>query len=827
MQTRTKVDPAVLRRLLAVCLLGGSALALAQAPAPAPVSVPAVTPVLASPPDSPADQLRLAEGLLGRQFYDLARQELQRFLDAYPNDPAAAKAMLLLIESLRAEGKTDDIVAAVDRFRERWPTHEKIPALLLLKSDTLMRKQDWPGAQVSLQLVLASADTAAQEAATYYLGQIHVRRGEADKAGPLFARLAALPIGEGTPYRAHAKLATAALAQQKGDAAAAVAAYRDLAQVKTVPAVVREEALYRLAELAFFKGEFREANSGYEQLLAEFPGGVWTREARRRRAWSCFYLQEYARAAELAAEWKQANQDDARGELSYLYGAALVGACRYADALPVFRGMLARPDLPDEYRRLSRYQVAGCLLALEKFADVLPEAVAFLKDYPKAPEKADVGYFAAEATLRAGDTAQTIQYLQQALDAAPGGWAFLDSAAARLTDTLKKANRAKEAAAVYRMLAGREGVANPARMLLAAASLEEAQGDAVAATADLQRVRERFAAATGEYREATLALARLHADQGRFADAAALVQDLIKREQGQDQSRLQLFSGYLAYLQQKLPEAETQFRQVVVAAGSDAAVVAEANYYLAATLLEMKREPEALTVFAAVLKLPDTVRPHVPEPFLERLLRLFFVNGKLEECEAVSCSLLTAANPALALRARLMLARTLFARNRKAEARVALEQLVTQLDADKAAPAVALRREVLSILGELFLAEGQNDRAVNAFQGCLAGAVGGGEYAVRARCGLAQIFLQEGHANQALQQATAAFVLGNDPVYSPRAMVLAMQILVQQGKSTEALTTWKELATRFPAVAEARKSEPVVAALLARPPATLPAVGKP
>jgi tetratricopeptide (TPR) repeat protein len=479
--------------------------------------------------------------------------------------------------------------------------------------------------------------------------------------------------------------------------------------------------------------------------------------------------------------------------------------------------MLGRQELPDEYRRLARYQVLCCLLALEKTDEALQEAQAFLRDYPKAAERADVSYFAADAAIRKGDAALAVQQLRQALDTAPGGWMFLEAAATRLTDTLKKDNQAKEAAAVYRMLAGRAGITQPSRMLLNAANLEETRGDVPAAMADLQRLREQFAAVATDYREATLRLARLHADQSRFAEAAALIQDLVKREQGQDQNRLRLFSAYLAYLEQKLPDAESQFRQVLAVAGLDPAVAAEANYYLAATLLEMNREPEALTLFAAVLKLPDAVRPHVPDVFLDRLVKLFFAQGQMAECEAICRRLTASANPALGLRARLMLGRVLFGQNRKAEAKTVLEQLVGQLEADGTATAAALRRDVLAVLGDVYRADGQNDQAVNAFQACLAGPGGSGEYAAGARCGLAQIFLQEGRANQALQQATAAFVMGNDPVYAPQAMLLAIQILVKQGKHAEALTTWKELAIRFPAVAEARKGEPLVAALLARP----------
>ena len=91
------------------------------------------------------------------------------------------------------------------------------------------------------------------------------------------------------------------------------------------------------------------------------------------------------------------------------------------------------------------------------------------------------------------------------------------------------------------------------------------------------------------------------------------------------------------------------------------------------------------------------------------------------------------------------------------------------------------------------------------------------ESAVRARWGLAKILKSEGRVKRALRYAVEAFVLvlGDDPVYTPRAMLIALEIYVTQGSMADAWTTWRELQARFAAFAEQNRDNPSVTKLLA------------
>lgn len=786
-----------------------------RAAAPAPAATAAA-----------AEQMRLAEGLISRNFQDLARQELERFLTQYPADPLAPRAALLLIESLRHDNKFDEALQRIEQFKGSWPDSQNLATLLLLKGEILLGRRDSAAAQKCFEELATAPATATREAALYYLGHVAAQKGDTAQALAILDKLGREPVTAESPFRASARSAAAALRQQQGDFAGAETGYRGVADEKAAPRALREEACYRLAELIVLRNAFADAVKAYDTLLVEFPDGAWSKDGRRRRAWALFQARDYARAAEQAQDWIRRYGDAGAEEMLYLCAASLAGAGRHPEAVAQFRALLTRPALPESLRKPTRVQLVYALLLLGKPDEVVAESDAFLRDYAKAPETADLRYFKGEAAFQKGDCAGAVGELRQAIDASVGAWPFLETASARLVECLRKLNRVKEAAAVYRFLAGRAGVPNRADLLLRAAELERSAGDLDAAIQDLTKLRETCAAAVAEFRTGSLRLAGIFAEQGATDRAAAVVADLQKRDTGADRTRLQVFSGYLLFLERKLPQAEQALRAAAQAPGGDTAATAEAKFYLAVVLLEMNRVAEGLVLFAEVLKLPDDRRPAFSDALLLRLERLFFVYGQLDASETLCRRLVASANVAVADRARLHLVSLLLARNQRAEARRTAEELLKAVEGRNpdGGAGDGLREDVLSVLGEICWIEGQNDQAVSLFTECLKKPAGPPEAMVRARWGMAEVMYAEKQPAQALKQAVSAFILGDDPVYSPRAMLLAVRILQEQGRTAEALTTWKELAARFPAFAEARKGEPWAAGLQSppAPPAMVP-----
>ena len=789
----------------------------------AAVSTGTVLAQSAPPPVDPAaEKIRLAEGLLSRNFTDLARAELEKFLQANPDHELAPQATQLLVECLRVGGKKAEAIQGVDRFLLRWPRHAKAQTMSLLKCELLIDLGRTADARQLLAELAAKPDaSSAREAATYYLAQAEAKDGRIDAALALLAKLSVLPLTADTAFRACAVLGEGVLRQQLGDWNGAQLSYRKLADAPAAPAAMRAEAAYRLAEAAFLQGNQAQALERYDRMLQEFPGSLWVPEAARRRIWTLFNLKEYTRAVaaaeDLGAQYGEGCLDDAL----CVKGLSLVALSRLADASAVLEKLLARTTLSPDVRRLVRCRQVYCLAGTDKWPEALAAAEAFLAEYPKTPEKPDVQYLKGEALFRQEKWADAAASFRQALDGFAGDWPFLEPCAERFGNCLVKQGKTRTAAAaVYRSLAGRAEVPRRPAKLLRAGELEREDGRLDEAAHDFQRLRTEFAG-TPEARQATRRLAEIETERKRYDRAEALVLELLKMPEEQ-MGRLLLFAGFLNYLQKKYPEAEQELNHACAELKSDPSGLAEARFYLACVLLDQQREAEALALFGELLSLPEAVRPRLSPELLFRLEQLYFDRGLLVEGEK-ACGMLRA-NPDAAVRdrAQLVSARLLLAQGQDDQALALLKDLQQPSPPRAAAAEAGVRAAALSMLGEWAARNGQHDRAVAAFLESLKLDGGGGAGAARARWGIAQIFFREGRLQQAQEQAVSAFVLGDDPAYTPKTMYLAVQILVAMKNPAEALTTWRELMARYPAFAETKKNDQLVRDLeaAAAPPAT-------
>jgi tetratricopeptide (TPR) repeat protein len=149
-----------------------------------------------------------------------------------------------------------------------------------------------------------------------------------------------------------------------------------------------------------------------------------------------------------------------------------------------------------------------------------------------------------------------------------------------------------------------------------------------------------------------------------------------------------------------------------------------------------------------------------------------------------------------------------------------LEELLRRLNAGElrfADPANApMKEEVRAVLGEVYYRLGKNDMAVEAMEACLASDKLDLSFKTRARWVLAEVFLKEGHATEALPYAARCFMLASDDVYSPRGMHATIRAFLKLGKEENALNTWEDLKTRYPAYAEQVRGDPRIAAVVAK-----------
>jgi tetratricopeptide (TPR) repeat protein len=751
--------------------------------------------------DRAEDRFRFAEGLLARRFHDLAETQLRSFLEQHRDHSLAPRAALRLVECLRAQDRSADALAAIRDFEGWWPEHDLLPRLNLLRGQILLDQGHLGDARKALEQSLAAPEPALHEAAQYFLARTLTRQGRSQEALNLFRELAGRPFAEDAVYRPYALFSVASALQAAGQYGEAGEAFGRLAGSPLVPDSLREEAAYRVAEMALLQGEFARAVELCDSVLAAYPDGRFVREVLKRKGWALFAQGRYTEAVDVLARCREAGTVRDH-QVEYLYGAGLVALKMYEEALPILKSLYLDEKVSVHYRELASFQAVCCRLHTGDFLRAVGESAKFVNLFPDSRHVHEVLYFGGEAAYRLEDYTRARELLEKAMARAPADWNERVEAGRRLAECLEKLKSPAEAAAVYERLASWSSDDTAAYYtVLAGERLQEAgQRDRAVAVFESVLANTPGAPAASV---ATRRLGDLYAAERDYVRAEALTRRLLEvEESGPGRDRLLLFLGYLCFRQGRHSEAETFLRQAIEQAAADDVEV-EARYFLGGTLLDQGRDEEALAVFAEVLSRPDTERPDFDESLLFRLEALYFSQARYEISERICRWLINWRDAEVVRRARLRLAEILIARKEFSGAAAALEPL----EKDVADPGP----EVQSLLAEVHLLLGHRDRAVTGFEAAVAAAEAGSEAAVRAHWGLARILTDEGVLNRALEHAAHAFVLGRHPRYTPRAMVLAITCLVRQDKTEEARQTWEELRVRFPsAAAEARRDPELV-----------------
>ena len=782
---------------------------------PAPPAPVTAAPAAAGPVDAgdPQAQFQLADGLLRRRFLDMAETEFRTFLEHYADHALAPAASYGLIQCLRGQDRNDEAVARIQAFRTRWPQDPLGRRLTLIQGDILLQKQQDADAAQCFKALLEDADIGTREAAEYFLAQCQEKLGDAPTAAATFARLAGSPFVPESPYRAYAALAAAA-GREGTDAAAAAALFDRLGQEPNVPADVRDEALFRRTRLAFAAKDWEATIARGGRLIALAPTSAFAAPVARLRVRAAIEASRPDQALALIKEWRQI-QPAPDPELDYLEGAALLTKEDFAAALACFDRVTAASEGRPEYLRMALHGRIGCLLRLGRYAEVAAPAQDFLTRYPDDEHVPDILYFQGVASQEAGQLEAAATALNRALaaTAARRDWPHFDDACIRLASAYEKTGKLREAAASYHKLAAGKDADTAVRLLLQAAEWLQRGGDGDGAVAEYRVALGQAGKGTPERRIAALRLARLLSEQEKHADAEAVLKQFLDDAPDPQRPEAMLMLGFTQFRQGRSDDAIATFR-ALLAANPSPKLAAEVRYMLAVTLLESGKSDEALTLFTELWQLPPELRPSFTQPVLAKLQEISFQRNQFEISERIGRHLMETGTGQEAWTARLRLAETLTALGKLDEARTLLDDAIAKGKAGgDAAPTQAVVLEAWSLLGEAALTANDNGRAFHAFENSLAGSGASAQTTVRSRWGKAVILSREGRNAEALRHAISAYIIGNDTRYTPRAMLLAVELLVKQNRLPDARATWQELPRRFPAVAEQNKTQPFVQTL--------------
>jgi len=275
--------------------------------------------------------------------------------------------------------------------------------------------KDYMRAIEELTAARPTIDSAEQQGeADYLLGESYYHLDQFDKARVQYeAFLANFPDHKLTNEVTYA-LGWALLKQKQFAGAARV-----FARLSHGMDALSHAALYRKGVAEKLAGNRGEALRSFTQVYTDRPRGEYADNALYDAGLLHF---EESKLSEAKGFFERMLSDyptsDVRAEAYQMLGECLLSESNFEAARSAFAQALAQAQAPFEVKVTSAYQVAWCLLKLDRFKDAAEHFSRFLAEYPGHPRSDEATYWLAESDYRAGDYRSSLKHYKAVAESA-------------------------------------------------------------------------------------------------------------------------------------------------------------------------------------------------------------------------------------------------------------------------------------------------------------------------------------------------------------------------------------------------------------------------
>lgn len=740
------------------------------------------------------EQMRFADGIYLRGFYETALTEYIALIRDNPGSPHEVAALYRIGECYRQLGNQAGAERFYKRVAQEFPQSPQAPRAELRRAEIAIADQQYAAAQAiltTLQTRDATPETAA--AAGYYLGYSRLKNNDAAGADAAFRQV--LADFADSPYASYAALDLAALHAKDKTPAAQMTTWYEQAVAAAPTLAAKAEALFRWGDWAYRNEDYQQAADTLQALLLELPDQPRARDAWLAAGWSLYFLERTPEAMELAEKLAHDAPDANLAAAGvYLRANCLRKLNRDGEALADYETVVR--DYPrTDYAARAAYEIMVTRFKRGEYDKVLVVAPV----QPAKEQAADVLWMRAEAERNLGrlDDARghyeaLVKEFPRAAQAVP--------ALLRLGEMARAAGRQSEAAAWFQRVAQDYPKNEAAAEALKAAALANLRaGDPKAALAgwDDLLARSPTGAAAAEARlQKALVLIELKKPKDALALLDALVADAPA---GASIAAAQYWRGVLLAEQEKWSAAEAALR-ACLAAGPEPQTASLARLRLAVALQRLQRLDEAADQLAPLLAQPDMVADN--PALIEWLIRRSFEQG--DDARALEAA------TALAQHAREASWRQIgwhWAGTSQTQLGREKEALASYRKAVAEPARTREGTEAQLLLAELELKNGAHEKAEAAFTAAGEAAAGEDTLDLRARAyfGLAETAEAAGQLDKAARHFMSVAVLYDDPQWTPQSLYRASQLFGKLGKKAEQESTRRELLQRYPDSSFARQ----------------------
>jgi len=742
------------------------------------------------------EQMRFADGIYLRGFYESAVGEYLLLLRDYPGSKNEAAALYRTGECYRQMGN----LAGAERFYKRvvteYPEGKPVPRTSLRRAEIALAEDRPEDAKDLLKALLkGKADVETKAAATYQLGSSYLKADQLRSAVSTYKSL--LKDYPDSPYAAYAALDVAAVQASKKSSAAQMKAWFEQAVRTAGTPSVKAEALFRWGDWAYRQKQYQEAVDTLQTLLLELPDEPRAQDAMLATAWSYYYLDRTAEAMELAEQMIAAARDPetaASGE--YLRANCLRKMNRDGEALQAYQAVNQNYS-GTPFAERAAYEIMVTHFKRGQFEKALVAAPA----KPAPANEVDVLWMRAESERNLGrDDLARGRY--QTLTTDYSGTDQAASSLLRLGEMAREAGRLDEASEWFRQMA-KTYPENPAvsEAWKASALVRLQTGDAKGSLKDWDQVLE--TQADGDSRdEAQLQKGLVLIELKKFAPALKALDQLIEQSpKGKQAARAHYWRGVLLSEKSKWEPSEEALR-ASLSGSPDPQTESLARLRLAVVLQRQGRMDEAADQIEPLLIDPQRVAEN--PALVEWLVRRRFEQAQYADSLSAAMALAEHSKEAAwrqigwhwggASQSQL---------GKEAEALVLYNKAVGENAQTREGAESRL------LLAGLELKANHLQKAMNLYTAAAASASGEQSLDLRARAyfGLGEAAEAAGQLEKAARHFMSVAVLFDDPEWTPHSLYRAAGLFGVTGQADQQSSAQAELIARYPDSSFAKQVE--------------------
>lgn len=502
--------------------------------------------------------------------------------------------------------------------------------------------------------------------------------------------------------------------------------------------------------------------------------------------------------ADLGRDWQTRYPQVADFELDLLLAESLMELKRYEEALALYGKVGQNKKAPETYRFPGLLQELTCLSILDRHQELLHKGQRLLEEFPNCPEKGRILFQIGKAAQSLKQQPEAEKFLRGAMEFFVGEKELFLTAADALSRSLQEGEKWSEAAMVSRRISEKVSLHLQPAYRLQAAQFEFKQENWDAVRKEVELIRRQWP----DQQELLVDALQLHVNAslvlGEYEAARENLELLQELAEPKSRGSVGLLLATVLLHLNRDVEAGTVLKKTLALPELGRNLLVELQVLLLRLHLQYDEEDEALPLLDQILLFTENEqKERVPQDLWHAGGALLSRHRRYDQAEkALRLGLVLNPDGLLQTQSGLLLAEILILHNRNEEAGELLNTIRERNQQAGQAPGA----ELASLLAELNLQLKRPDQAFAAAEQCFAATEAGSLRALtRARWVMAKLLFEvENDAKNALPYSIKCFVLADDPLYSPKAMELAIAIYRALGNDTDARTTWSELKQRYP-----------------------------